>query len=94
MIHQDAVTAVIPGSRVAHRFTVLKTSDGKLKYRSDRTIGIVTNPATGQGYYCSRGKSDKHLRNQAKPVVLPLSTVQAFDRVAVPSDNARRQIGL
>lgn len=90
---QSAVTAVIPGSRVAHRFTVLRTADGKLKFRSDRTVGIY-DPKSGKAHYSSRGKSDLHLRNSAKPVTLDQEIIDAFDKVAVLSDNARQKIGI
>jgi hypothetical protein len=86
-----AVTAVIPGSRVPHRFTVLRTADGKLKFRSDRTIGIY-DPKRNKCFYSSRGKSEMHLRQRARVVELTPDIVKAFDSVAKLSDNARRKL--
>lgn len=87
----NAVTVKLPGSRVSHSFDVLRTHDGKLRFKSDRTVGIY-NPRNGSCFYSTRGNSDEALRNQARKVNLTPEIVAALDGVAKLSDKARQKL--
>jgi hypothetical protein len=86
-----AVSVVMPGSAMAHSYHVVRTHDGKLRFRSDRTIGIY-NPKNGVCYYSSRGNTDVALKNKSHKVSVPTHVVEALDSVAELSDRARRRL--
>jgi hypothetical protein len=83
---------VVDTGNTKEKYEATITHDGKIRFVGKHSIGIVTNPNTGEGYLSQTGNTNYDLRHNAEPMDFGNEFMAALKAAAKPSENALKKL--